>query len=437
MLHTGSSNVILGKSAGQAGGGSFNVFAGFEAGLSAQDIADYNVCLGSKAGRGITTADSSIFIGSGCGSTGAVTGSPNDCIGYECGKSLTSGASNTFFGYKSGTSAQTTAGCSILGYNSGIALQAGDESVFVGSEVGPAVTTCHLSVLMGHQTGLLATAVDSVVAIGQGTVSGVAAALTTAVYIGTDAGKYCNAGGGYTSSHVVVGWNAGKGAAEWKANDCVLVGTSAGEKIQTGASYNTAIGPYAMQNLTTGSENTCIGARTAATLTTGTKNVIVGSLADVSAANATNQMVIGNNSVGVADNSCVAGDINMGGRYFIYGSSGVWNNVSDVRLKTDIQDIDLGLSFVRKLKPVTFRFKANPTDLQRGFIADDVAEALKTEPQARPSRIVHEMNDEQHTKVLCVDNIFVAHVQATKDLDAIVQELAQMVSDLKSRKKFV
>lgn len=48
---------------------------------------------------------------------------------------------------------------------------------------------------------------------------------------------------------------------------------------------------------------------------------------------------------------------------------------SDIRLKEDVENIDLGLDFVKKLRPVSYRLKADPKhQLGYGFIAQEVAE---------------------------------------------------------------
>ena len=64
------------------------------------------------------------------------------------------------------------------------------------------------------------------------------------------------------------------------------------------------------------------------------------------------------------------------------GTSGSGNTVtftvqttspSDARLKEDIQNTDVGLDFVKQLRPVSYRLKADPKHQKGyGFIADEV-----------------------------------------------------------------
>ena len=54
-------------------------------------------------------------------------------------------------------------------------------------------------------------------------------------------------------------------------------------------------------------------------------------------------------------------------------------NTSDERLKKDIQDSDLGLDFINKLRPVSYKFKKDKQykKLKYGIIAQEVQEVLK------------------------------------------------------------
>jgi hypothetical protein len=72
--------------------------------------------------------------------------------------------------------------------------------------------------------------------------------------------------------------------------------------------------------------------------------------------------------------------------YQIHHSSGArldagsWINASSRAIKQDIHQLDrtTALDTLRSLEPVTFAYKANPTDLQVGFIAEDVPALVAT-----------------------------------------------------------
>jgi len=86
------------------------------------------------------------------------------------------------------------------------------------------------------------------------------------------------------------------------------------------------------------------------------------------------------NAGGSGLNLLGSGSTGIAGAYI--GTSGSGNTVtfgvqttspSDVRLKEEIEDIDLGLSFVKQLRPVSYKLKADPRHQKGyGFIADEV-----------------------------------------------------------------
>jgi trimeric autotransporter adhesin len=55
-----------------------------------------------------------------------------------------------------------------------------------------------------------------------------------------------------------------------------------------------------------------------------------------------------------------------------------WSTLSDARLKTNIQNADLGLDFVLKLRPVTYDYLNDSSQIvYTGFLAQEVEETLK------------------------------------------------------------
>lgn len=51
---------------------------------------------------------------------------------------------------------------------------------------------------------------------------------------------------------------------------------------------------------------------------------------------------------------------------------------SDIRLKEEVANIDLGLSFVNQLRPVSYKLKADPKHQKGyGFIADEVEDLIE------------------------------------------------------------
>lgn len=60
--------------------------------------------------------------------------------------------------------------------------------------------------------------------------------------------------------------------------------------------------------------------------------------------------------------------------------AGTWFNASSRELKQDIHDLDgkAALETVKALQPVTFEYKANPSEMNVGFIAEDVPDLVAT-----------------------------------------------------------
>jgi hypothetical protein len=95
--------------------------------------------------------------------------------------------------------------------------------------------------------------------------------------------------------------------------------------------------------------------------------------------------ILANGNVGL-------GTITPAARLHVNGSAGnntgVWSNLSDRTLKTDIQPIQGALETVEALQPVSFRWKDAKKDTEfgrvRGLIAQDVEkvipEWIKTDP---------------------------------------------------------
>jgi hypothetical protein len=92
--------------------------------------------------------------------------------------------------------------------------------------------------------------------------------------------------------------------------------------------------------------------------------------------------------------------------------AGVWVDASSRKLKQDIHDLDRDAAFdaLQKLQPVTFEYKAKPTDKHVGFIAEDVPELV-----ARPDR----------TGIAPMDIVGV--------LTKVVQEQQKTIADLRAR----
>jgi len=176
--------------------------------------------------------------------------------------------------------------------------------------------------------------------------------------------------------------------AQTTGNQNVVVGASALAALTSGDA-NSAFGGWALSGLSTGSSNVAVGYQSGQSIGTGAKNsqaqqsVFLGSLSKAAGLNQTNQVVIGYNALGRGSNTVQIGNASMTS----IGGQVAWSNTSDVRLKKGITTSQYGLNFINKLRPVTYFLKSGPTDLQTGFIAQEV-EAAANEINYKFSGIV-------------------------------------------------
>jgi hypothetical protein len=138
-----------------------------------------------------------------------------------------------------------------------------------------------------------------------------------------------------------VGQTAGQDLTTGGSN--TFVGVRAGQNITT-ASNNTSVGVDSMEDATTSSECTCVGTNAGANLTSGSNNLLLGKEAGKSGmpggqfTSHSNRITLGNSSI-QEFNCQVALSV-----------------ASDERDKTDFTDLDVGLDFVKQMKPYTYKW---------------------------------------------------------------------------------
>jgi hypothetical protein len=200
------------------------------------------------------------------------------------------------------------------------------------------------------------------------------------------------------NDNIAIGYNALSGAINGGENN-VAIGSSAlltntaGDantatgfnalKVNTTGNYNTAFGAYGLSNHIDGHNNTALGhsaliqSTTAASnigigyqagdvITTGSNNVIIGQGSDPSANNGTNQIVIGQGVTGTGDNQIALGNTSI---THIKAQVNSITAYSDRRIKREINNSKIGLDFIMKLRPVTYKMK-NPADYPDEILED-------------------------------------------------------------------
>ncbi len=158
--------------------------------------------------------------------------------------------------------------------------------------------------------------------------------------------------------------------------------------------YNTAIGDQALLLNATGNYNVACGLAALQSNVSGSNNTACGYGAFYGGASYTNSTAIGNQANISASNQVRLGNLNTTS----IGGYANWTNVSDIRFKKQVQDMNVGLDFIMKLRPVTYHLdmdaiasfnkipdslrireseQLKSQELQSGFIAQEVEQAAK------------------------------------------------------------
>jgi len=277
------------------------------------------------------------------------------------------------------------------------------------------------------------------------------------------------------SGNVVMGQEALK--TNTTGNFNVAIGRESLLSLTTAANC-VAVGKATLENVTTGAENVGIGKQAGASVTTGAANVFAGDFAGANLSTGSNNVFIGHNTgtqgeSSVTNSSCVyigegasgnntatfeyvigQGRIGLGTNTFAFGkasnvvynvftSNASWTRSSDLHKKTNIEDTDLGLSFINELRPVTFNWRPNTelpkhykdydetknvmeTDINLyGMIAQDVEKAL--------DKVGHKnfggwTEEEDGSQSLSQEMFIYPLINAVKELSAEVDELKKKLN---------
>ena len=217
----------------------------------------------------------------------------------------------------------------------------------------------------------------------------------------------------------------------------------------TTGSENTASGAFALKNNTTGAQNTADGfdaliqnvtgkANTALGFAAGTGNLtghhntFLGVNAEAKTGGLTNATALGNGATLTVSNSIVLGDSKI---TRIFANVTSISALSDRRQKKDITALNpaLGLAFIARLQPVSYRFNNGDETKRYGFIAQDLEQALPKELRAtvetaQPEHgvaLIERQNDAARTYRIAYGELIAPLVKA-------VQEEQQDIAALKS-----
>ena len=351
------------------------------------------------------------------------TGANNTAVGYQALDANTTGGVNTAIGSGALGSNTTGAGNTAVGFGAIASNTVGTNNTAVGRSALDKTTASDNTgvgyfALVNNTTGTNNTALGS-----------------NAMNANTTGANNTAVGYGALDSNTTGANNVAVGAAAMSAT--------------TTGTYNSAFGRNAGEDLTTGSNNTLIGQSAGlglASLTTGSNNVMIGPNS-YATAGAVNQIVIGTDIlVGQGDNYFTFGK--TGNRvYNQYTVDANWARTSDGRLKRNVNDMSLGLSFINKLRPVSYQWKPsyevpqelvtqyneeNKMDLDvvmHGFIAQEVKAALDEIGSIYTCGVWSEGSD--GTQAVSREMFIMPLVKAIQELSAKCDALQAEVNQLK------
>ena len=322
-------------------------------------------------------------------------------------------------------------------------LTSGDANTGVGADSMSALTSGANNTAVGLDTLKANTIGHSNTAIGYLALStNVAGNRNTAV--GQSALLSCTASSDTDMMNTAVGGNALQ--ALTSATSTTAVGRNAGLSASTG-NENTFFGYGAGSSLTTGNNNTFLGRNsgTAGEASVSNNNcVYVGNNASGNNG-ASNEIVIGDGRIGLGSNTFAFGKASNV-VYNVFTSNHSWTRSSDLHKKTNIENTDIGLSFINKLQPVTFNWRPNnefpehfrdysatenhmETDINLyGMIAQDVEKAL--------DKVGHKnfggwVEEEDGSQSLSQEMFIYPLINAVKELSEKCDLLQKEINELK------
>ena len=383
---TGGQNTFLGQNAGNfsMGGSDFQFQGSYNVGVGAQTLASnttghYNTASGVYSLYFNTTGSANTADGDG--SLGLnTTGSYNTASGYGSLFSNTTADDNTASGYDSLQSNTTGFENTASGFGSLYANTTGSYNTASGSGSLESNTTGLSNTASGYNSLYSNTTGSYNTASGYGSLYS-----NTTGYQNTASGSgslYANTTGSNNTS-------SGFGSLEYDTTGSSNT-ASGGYSLyaNTTGSGNTADGDASLELNTTGFHNTALGAiaggdqetitaygggtATIVSNTTGAYNTFVGYGTGATTSDVENCTAVGNNAYCSDWNQVRLGNALVNS----IGGKVAWSALSDARAKTDIRNLDLGLDFVMKLRPVAYRLRNGNDKTDMGFVAQDIEATL-------------------------------------------------------------
>jgi len=234
----------------------------------------------------------------------------------------------------------------------------------------------------------------------------------------------------------------------------IRMGNSTTMNAISSGTNNAAFGVEALGNCTTGSRNFAYGYAALYSVSSGSNNIAMGDAAGYNVSSGGNNLLFGINSgrTGFQSPQSIAGvttgsnQIHMGNESHTTARIQIsWTVNSDQRDKTDITPINVGLDFVNKLNPVTFRWDKRsdyedrtPTgenkleELTLGFLAQEVEEVEKSYGYdvSTKTNLVVDRDVEQDHFGITYEKMIPILTKAIQELKAEVETLKNQINGI-------
>ncbi len=396
---------------------------------------------------------------------GAGSVATNVCVGAGALDTNSSGAGNVAVGVNALTANTTggtaTTGNVAVGYNALAANTDGESNVAIGNDAGRAMvsaddcTAVGAHALYSHISGQNCTAIGAGASYldqtGSGNVAvGVNALRENISGIQNTAVGYLALNKNTTHNGTAVGNSALQNNISGSSNvamgvEALKTNTTGGQNIAIGVSAltanngnnNSAVGYQALQTATATANCTALGYTALKAVTDGTDNTAAGYQAGLNVTTGDNNLFLGANagtatspsgSVTTANHQVCVGDNNITNAFVKVA----WTVTSDIRDKRDIEPMLLGLDYITRLNPISYRFDDRsryegnaPTgakadaDKTVGFSAQEL---LAVEIELNVASTVVNASDPEHLRMTETKLIPIL-VNAIKELKAEIDSL--------------
>jgi len=271
---------------------------------------------------------------------------------------------NTSFGYRAGKNNKGTENSS-FGYKAFFSNSSGAYNVAAGTYALYSNTTGQYNTAVGDQALYINQIGWENTAVGKGALFSNTGFYNTATGY---ASLISNGDGNYNTAHGISAlysnttgsYNTSLGADAMYYNNSGVCNTAAGSYtlFKNTGNYNTGVGFYALEATTGAYYNTAIGYEAGDSYDNGYNNVFCGANTDVNGTGYYNVIAMGQGTICTAVSQARFGNSATNS----IGGWANWTNISDGRVKRNIQQNVPGLAFIKKLQPVTYNLDLDAAD---------------------------------------------------------------------------